>query len=290
MKTLIFDPIHPEAESLLKEKASLLPAKISEFNQSHPDVEAVVLRTHTTLTNRELDLLPNLKYIVSCSVGLDNLDLEEIKQRNINLIHCPGTNANSVAEHTVYFIFSLLRNSERPFPELKNKTLGIIGFGHIGKLVAKKFRGCDLRIIAFDIIQPEEKVLNELNVEMKTFDEVLAESDILTIHVNLNKHTEKLINGPAFEKMKDHSYFINTSRAEVVDEEALLHYFDLKKFKGLALDTYSESLKQNLSQNANKNIFLTDHVAAQGEESFREMCLQPIKKFVEEISHKVNNL
>ena len=289
MKTLIFDPIHPEAESLLKENSSVLPAKIAEFNQPHPDIEAVVLRTYTKLGHQQLDLLPSLKYIVSCSVGLDNLDLEDIKKRNISLVHCPGTNSNSVAEHTVYFLFSLLRNSEKPFPELKGKTLGIIGFGHIGRLVAKKLKGCDLKIIAFDVIQPEEKVLNELNVEMKAFDEVLTESDILTIHVNLNKHTETLINPSAFKKIKKNSYFINTSRAEIIDEESLAYHFNSGKFRGLALDTYSEGLKQKLSQNANKNVFLTDHLAAQGEDSFREMCLQPIKKFVEEINNINNN-
>jgi len=286
VKTLIFDPIHNDAESLLKNKVKLIPKKINEL-EHNPEVEAVVLRTYTKLTNRELDFLPNLKHIVSCSVGLDNLDLDEINKRNINLVHCPGTNSNSVAEHTIYFIYSLLRNSERPFPELKGKTLGIIGFGYIGKLVAKKLKGCDLKIIAFDVVPQEQKILEELNTEMKTFDEVIKEADILTIHVNLNKHTEKLINYPVFEKMKKNCYFINNSRAEVVDEEALVHYLNSGKFKGVALDTYSDEFKNKLKDNKN-NLILTDHIAAQGEDSFKEMCMQPVQKFIEQINQQKN--
>ncbi len=281
MKTLLIGEIHPEAHELLKSKTDLQQINNEHFCSAFPteqfkEVEALILRTFTPCRKHELNYMPNLKYIVSCSVGTNNLDLEEMKQKNIELIHVPGTNANSVAEHTLYLIMSVLReDAKKPVAELKNKTVGIIGFGAIGKIVAKKLAGTECKIIAFDVIEQKPEVLAELKTTIKTFDEVVSEADVLTIHVPLNKHTEGLINLETFSKMKQNSFFINTSREEVIDEQALLQQQD--KFRGIGLDVYSDKLKKSLQG----NIVLTDHIAAQGEESFRQQCLQPVEKFLE---------
>src|SRR3989344_6137579 len=188
MKTLLIGKIHDQAEQLLRENTELQQTSAEDFVKvkNFPEVEAVVLRTFTRLGKEELAKFQKLKYVVSCSVGLDNLNLEELKAEKIELIHCPGTNANSVAEHTVYLILSLLRRS-RPVTELKNKTIGIIGFGYIGKLVAKKLAGFEAKIVAYDILEQDPKLLQQLNTEMKSFSAVLQEADILTVHVPLNK-------------------------------------------------------------------------------------------------------
>ena len=228
MKTLLIGKLHPEAKEILKENTKLIQMSNEDFcatTSLFPETEALVLRTFTKCQKNELDFFPNLRYIVSCSVGLNNLDLEEMERRNIKLIHVPGTNANSVAEHTLYLMLSLLReDSVRPFAELKNKTIGIIGFGAIGKLVAKKLLGFDCKVIAFDVIAQEQEVLQTLNTQMKELDEVLSMADVITIHVPLNKHTQNLINQECFAKMKEKSFFINTSRAELLDEKSLLFF------------------------------------------------------------------
>jgi D-3-phosphoglycerate dehydrogenase len=280
MRTLLVGEIHPEAKRMLEENTELRLISNDEFVEEVdlPSVEAVVLRTFTRLSEKDLDKLPDLKYVVSCSVGLNNLDLDALKKKGIKLIHCPGSNANSVAEHTLYLILSLIRKN-KPFPELKSKTVGIIGLGYIGKVVARKLLGFEAKVIAFDVIPQNPEVLKELRVEMKSFDEVVREADVLTVHVPLNKHTENLINGKVFEEMKEGVFFVNTSRAEVIDEEALLK--NIMKFNGLGLDVYSDDLKEKLANE--KNVILTDHVGAQGEDSFKEMCLRPVNTFLEDV-------
>ncbi len=276
MKTLLIGEIHLDAEKLLQEGTDLQHMSNEQFCAvaDFPEVEALVLRTFTHCKKNELDFFPQLKYIVICSVGVNNLDLEEMEKRGITLIHVPGTNANSVAEHTLYLLFSLLREDvKKPFAELEGKTIGIIGLGHIGKLVARKMKGFGCKVIAFDVIEQDEGVLRELQVEMKSFEEVLG-SDVVTVHVPLNKHTKHLINEDAFSKMREGAFFINTSREEVIDEDALVKL--QSKFRGIGLDVYSEKLKQ-----LEGNVVLTDHVAAQGEESFRQQCVKPVEKFLE---------
>ena len=275
MKTLLVGQIDEKALNLLENNTELQKVTMEDFpNNNYPEVQAIVLRTYTELREQQLSLLPNLKYVVSCSVGLNNLDMDLLKEKNIELIFCPGSNSNSVAEHTLFLLLSLLRQ-EKPFPELKGKTVGIIGFGFIGKLVAKKLLGFGAKIIAFDVIEQEQKVLDDLQVEMKSFEEVAKEADILTVHVPLNKFTKHLISDSIFSNMKPGSFFINTSREEVIDEKSLLSHY--QKFKGIGLDVYSENLKNNLGG----NIIFTNHVAAQGEDSFREMCFQPVNLFIE---------
>ncbi|HLC98250.1 MAG TPA: NAD(P)-dependent oxidoreductase [Candidatus Nanoarchaeia archaeon] len=279
MRTLLIGEIHADAEKLLQQHTELQKITTEDFLQTqlYPDVETVVLRTFTPLQEKELQKLPALRCVVSCSVGLDNIAIEELQRKKIELMHCPGSNANSVAEHTLYFLFSLLRK-QAPFPELKGKTIGIIGLGYIGKLVARKLLGCGARVIAFDVIPIEAAILKELQVEMKEFSAVLREVDIVTVHVPLNKHTKELINAQAFQQMKKGVFFINTSRAEVIDETALLHSAAHGKFSGIALDMCSSVVQEQLLHN---NLLITNHVAAQGQDSFREMCLQPIRLYLE---------
>ena len=109
---------------------------------------------------------------------------------------------------------------------------------------------------------------------MKGMSELLEISDIITIHVPLNKHTTRMINDKTMKIMKKNSFLINTSRAEIVDENALIEHKE--KFRGIGLDVCSENLMEKLNHN---NLKITNHIAAQGEESFKKMCLEPIKKF-----------
>ncbi|MBI3032635.1 NAD(P)-binding domain-containing protein [Candidatus Woesearchaeota archaeon] len=286
MKTLLIGEIHTDAEQVLQKKTTLQKVSQVHFEKTaaFPDIEAVVLRTFTLFKTAQLKKFPKLKYVISCSVGLDNLDLEALKAKNIQLIHCPGSNANSVAEHTIYLLWSLLRKSKPPFFELKGKTIGIIGLGYIGKLVARKLLGCEAKVIAFDVIPQDQKVLDELQVTMKDMNTVVKEADIITVHVPLNKHTQGLITEQLFKQMKKNSFFINTSRQELIDEHGLLLHH--AKFRGIGLDVYSDRLKQQLGND--HRVIFTDHVAAQGEDSFRNMCLEPVKMFVEKISGLIN--
>ncbi|MDP3989965.1 MAG: NAD(P)-dependent oxidoreductase [archaeon] len=279
MKTLLIGEIHEDAHNLLKENVDFSQISTEEFlQQSSLDHEAIVLRTYTPLQKEQLSKLPRLKKVVSCSVGINNIDLDELKKREIELIHCPGTNSNAVAEHTIHLILDLCRH-KTPFIELTGKTIGIIGFGYIGKLVAKKLKGFGANIIAYDIIEQDTKVLEELNVTMKPLSEILPNADIITIHVPLFPQTKGMINEEVFSQMKDGCLFINTSREEIIDDESLLKHFP--RFEGAALDVYSEKIKKEFS--GKSNIILTPHIAAKGKESWKRMCVEPVEKFIKDI-------
>lgn len=277
MDILVIGEMHEEAARLLEGRF-----KINRISHEYfagmdifPETEAVIIRTFTKLGKEELKRLPNLKYVVSCSVGTDNIDTDALKAKGIEIVHCAGTNANSVAEHTIFLMLSLLRNGKNNFVELVGKTVGIIGFGHIGKAVARKLKGFGVKILAYDIVEQEKGLFDELGVNIKDFEYVISNSDILTIHLSLNSSTEKLINEKAFEKMKKGVFFINTSRAGVVDEEMLVKHNG--RFGGIGLDVYSEWLKENLN---GSNVILTDHTAALGRDSFLRMCVEPVEKFL----------
>ncbi|MBI2102683.1 hypothetical protein HYT55_02495 [Candidatus Woesearchaeota archaeon] len=280
MNTLLIGEIHPDAKILLEQNTKLTKITNDQFSQiiSFPEIEAVVLRTFTPLKAAELQKLPRLKCVVICSVGTDNLDLELLKQKNIRLIHCPGTNANSVAEHTLYLMLSLLReDSKKPFAELKGKTVGILGFGAIGKIVAKKLQGFEAKVLAFDVIPQDPEVVKQLHVTMVDQDSLLKEVEIITVHVPLNKYTEKIVNKRCFSQMRDNSFFVNTSRAEVIDEEALIDEWKKGKFRGVGVDVCSENFALKIGEG---NVIITDHCAAQGEDSFREQCVKPVEEFM----------
>ncbi len=280
MKTLLIGEIHPDAKQLLEQNTKLTKVSNDHFLQtsSFPEIEAVVLRTFTPLKASELQKMPKLKYVVICSVGTDNLDLELLKQKNIQLIHCPGTNANSVAEHTLYLILSLLReDSKKPFAELKGKTVGVLGFGAIGKLVAKKLQGFDAKVLAFDVIPQDQELVKQLNVTMVDQQTLLKQAEIITVHVPLNKYTEKMVNKDCFALIKRNSFFVNTSRAEVIDEEALINEWKSGKFRGVGVDVCSPQFASLMGKG---NVIITDHCAALGEDSFREQCVKPVEEFI----------
>ena len=277
--------IHEEARALLRDEFEVKVVSNEAFSQGGAgNFDVVVIRTHTKIGREELERLERLKYLVSCSVGIDNIDLDALKERGVELVHAPGSNANSVAEHVLYMVLGLIRgNGDRPFFELKGKKVGIIGFGEVGKEVARKLTGFGVELMAFDVIPQDPSVLEELGVKMKSLEEVVEESDLISVHVPLNEHTKGMIDSGLFSKMKPGSFFINSSRAEVVDEAALLESFDAGKFRGLGLDVYSEDLKRGLLEREG-NVMLSDHVAAYGENSLRDMCVKPVKKLLEYIN------
>ena len=283
MKVLVIGNIHTEALKLLSSQYDLSIISSEQFlSSSSFDCEVVVFRTFTPMFSPELDKMPNLRFAVLCSVGTDNVDAIEMKKRGIELIFVPGTNANSVAEHTLYLILSLLREDVRsPFAELKNKTVGICGFGAIGKLVATKLKGFGCHVLAFDVIPQDPVVVGDLGVVMVSFEDIFSKSDIISIHVPYMKQTEKLVNDSAFRLIKNGAFFVNTSRAEVIDDEALLVH--APRFRGVGVDVYSTMLEEGLRRGTCKNIILTPHIAAQGEESFRAQCIRPIEEFLKKM-------
>lgn len=176
---------------------------------------------------------PKLKVLARYGTGMNSVDTEAAKARGIVCTNCPGVNANPVAEHIMMFILAALRDLPRMndmtrngiwenlnFHEVKGKTVGIIGFGYIGKLVAKKLTGFDCKVISYDVY-PDYETAEKYNVTFTSFEELMSTSDIICILVPLLPSTENMINRESLALTKPGVVFVTDARGEVVDEAAM---------------------------------------------------------------------
>lgn len=194
--------------------------------------------------------LPKLKRIATRSTGFDHIDIRECKKQKIDVYNVPYYGENTVAEHTFALILSLSRKVHKSYMrtlkddfsieglrgfDLKGKTIGIIGGGHIGLHVARMAKGFSMNILVFDI--NEDKFLSEvIGFDYAAMDELLKKSDIISLHVPHNKHTHHLIDKKTLKKMKKGAILINTSRGGIVDTDALLYGLEKGMIGGAGLD------------------------------------------------------
>lgn len=215
-----------------------------------------------------------LKVIMRFGVGCDNFDLQTMKAMGIQV----GViaNYNAVAEFAVMLILSAMKNlpqldqavragkwSRFPMRELTGKTVGLVGFGRIGRRVAEMLSGFDVKLLAYDPFMNEEEARRR-NVVPASFDEVLGASDVVSLHLPANESTCHIINAETIAKMKDQSYLINTSRGKLVDEKALYAALQNGKLRAAGLDVYEQEPVKSADNPlfALENISLTPHTAA----------------------------
>ncbi|MGM5485075.1 MAG: NAD(P)-dependent oxidoreductase [Nanobdellota archaeon] len=214
------------------------------------DYDIISVFIYCNITKEMLDKLPNLKLIATRSTGFDHIDLEEVKKRGITVTNVPSYGENTVAEHTFALILNLARNVHKSYMrtinddfsieglegfDLKGKTLGVIGAGHIGMHVIKMAKGFGMNVLAFDM-HHNEFLSEVLGFEYADLDTVLGSSDIISVHAPHNDHTHHMINKESIDKMKEGALLINTSRGGLVDTNALMEALDNGKIGGAGLD------------------------------------------------------
>ncbi|MDO8463033.1 MAG: D-glycerate dehydrogenase [bacterium] len=258
---------------------------IAALKEHQPD--ALLCLLTDTIDGSVLDAgAPNLKVVANYAVGTDNIDLDAAKQRGIPVTHTPGVLTDAVAEHTVALLFALLRHIPAadnyakagrykgwdPFlflgPQIKGKTLGIVGLGRIGFAVAKRcVTGMGMRVLYSDPkTSPEFE--REFGGEFRALDDLLRESDVVSLHVPLLPQTHHLLNEERIAKMKPTAYLINTSRGPIVDEEALIDALVMRQLAGAALDVFECEpsiaclAEDHLKLKAMPNVILTPHIAS----------------------------
>ena len=199
-----------------------------------------------------LNKLKNLKLISRVGVGYDNIDMDFCNNHDIKVTITPEAPVSAVSELTIGLIFSLLRSIHLSNEDIHhgrwlkymgedifNKTIGIVGYGKIGQSVRKKLKGLGVKDILVN--ENNKKVIKEnKNVFFVSKNEILERSDILTLHLPLNKLTKHFLSKKEFSKMKKSSYFINTSRGQIINEKDLVSFLKKDYFKGVALDVFSE--------------------------------------------------
>ena len=203
--------------------------------------------------NREvIEAANRLKVIARYGVGVDNVDLEAAREKGIVVTNTPGANSASVAELTVGLILSLARNIPPAvqatklgeWPRMRGvslvgKTIGLLGFGSIGRQVASRLQGFNCTVIAYDLTYNVEAA-EALGVEFRSEDELLRNADFLSLHLPLSAQTKEMINIKFLVKMKPGAFLINTSRGELIDEDALLKALKSGQLSGAALDVFAK--------------------------------------------------
>ena len=236
------------------------------------DADAIIAGTEI-YDAEMLEGCDNLKAMLRFGVGTDNFDLEAMKAAGIQV----GViaNYNAVAEFAVTLMLSVLKNlplqdgaarqaswNRYPTRELTGKTVGLLGFGRIGKRVAELLKGFDVNVLAYDPY-PNEEAAKERGVKLVTFDEGLEQSDIVSLHLPYTDETHHIIDGAAIEKMKQGAYLINTARGPLADEAALAEALKSGRLSGAGVDVYEkEPFVPEKPLIPLVNTVLTPHVSA----------------------------
>ena len=248
-----------------------------------------VLLRNALMTRKLLERAPDLEVIARHGVGLDNIDLKYCAERGVVVTYTPEANATAVAEHTLGMIVAVTRNllvgdeeirkghfdaRDRLYGmELEGKTLGVVGLGRIGRLVARKAAsGLDMKLVGHDPYLPKRD-LPEYMRKME-LDDLLATSDVVTLHLPLTAETRNLLGEDRIFRMKDGAYLVNCARGGIVDEGALEEALRLGKLSGAALDVFAdEPTGQDHPLWDFKNVVVTPHMAAFTEESIVRMAV-----------------
>lgn len=245
---------------------------------------------------------PGLKVISNYAVGFDNIDVEAATKRGIVVCNTPSDEINeAVAEHTWALILALSkriveadeairRGAYKGWEpdiflgiSLSGKTLGIIGLGRIGTMVARRAKGFNMNVI-YNKKTPDPETEKELDVKFSDLNSLLALSDVVTLHVPLTQETRHLINESSLAKIKRGSYLINTSRGQVVDEHALVRFLRDGSLSGAALDVFEDEPNINPELIGMQNVVLTPHIASATLEARDEMGKLAVMEIIESLS------
>jgi len=279
MRVLISDKTHEEARLYLKDKGF----EVSYQPEiSAPDLliqianfDCIIVRSRTKVTKNVIYKGKNLRLIARAGSGTDNIDLEAAANSNIVVIKAAGANSQAVAELTIGLMLSLIRNipyadstlrkglwkgKELMGTELYNKTVGVIGFGHVGKKVTALVRAFGANVIICNSHSDEDQLVK-----------LLRNSDIISLHLALNEKTRGIINKNRLSLMKKTAYLINSARGEIIVEEDLYQALVNGQIKGAALDVYwQEPLPAESRWSKLPNVVLSPHIGGQTVESQRK--------------------
>jgi len=261
--------------------------------QATKDADAVIVQ-FAKINKRVIDNLERCKLIVRYAIGLDIIDINAATERKIMVANVPDYCIDEVSNHAIALMMAMTRkvhfmdrkvregkqNFELAMPIHRNSeiTLGIIGYGRIGKTVAKKLNNFGLhRIVYYD-----PYIDDNAYAEKVGFDVLLSESDIISLHAPATNETQNMINAEAFSKMKKGAYLINTARGAIIDEDALEWALSEKILAGAGLDVFhSEGIEDKKRFFLFDNVLITPHIAWYSEQSFKELQKKTAEQVIE---------
>lgn len=253
------------------------------------------------VSSKVIDAMPNLKIVGVSRAGLENVNVEEATKRGILVFNVRGRNAHAVSDFAVGMMLAECRNIARAhnaiqngkwrktfvnsdyIPEMHDKTVGLVGFGNIGRLVTKKLSGFDVNVVVYDPYTSKEDI-KDLGATKVELDDLLKNSDFVSMHARLTNENKGMIGEREISLMKSTSYFINTGRAGLVDQKALVETLKNKKIMGAALDVFAtEPIEEDSEFLKLDNVTLTTHIAGTTTEALTNspyLLVEDIAKFL----------
>lgn len=293
-KILIVDDLHPAfklaAEDLGFEVDDLPLIKKEEVLEILPNYIGLAIRTKFRVDEEVMNAAPNLKFVARAGAGMDNIDVAIADKRNIQLINAPEGNCDAVGEHAIGLLLSLMNNFRKADIEIRNhvwdregnrgyelkgKTVGIIGYGHMGQSFAKKLKGFEVNVMAYDKYKTgfSDDFVREVSME-----EIVKFSDVLSLHIPLTHETKQMVNDEYLLHFRKPIFFLNTARGEIVNTNAVLNSIEKGKILGAGLDVLEvekfpklaeQDFYQGLTQNG--KIILTPHIGGWTFDSYRKI-------------------
>ena len=258
------------------------------------DADALIVRSATKVTAELLTSAPKLKLVARAGVGLDNVDQAACRAKGIKVLNTPGASSNAVAELALGLMIGALRNIQKAHHQMKagkwekktltgneieGKTLGVIGYGRIGALLGNKARALGMKVVAYNPPPRHDDGMVEF---VEGLDEFLGMADVISIHVPATPQTVNMINAANIAKMKSGVVIINTSRGEIIDEDALYDAVKGGKVAGAALDVYrAEPYKGKLLEL--ENVYLTPHLGASTKEAQEKIGAELVRILKDEL-------
>lgn len=300
MNILANDGISPSGAQALRDAGHELYTSFVEADQLEAfihenNIHGILVRSATQVRQPLIDACPGLKFIGRGGVGMDNIDVEYARNKGIAVFNTPASSSQSVAELVMGHLFSLsrfLHHSNRAMPtkghsdfkslkkaygkgtELRGKTLGIVGFGRIGRSLASYALGCGMNVVAHDPFVEHGNVsltiggqTLEVDCPLLSLNELLAQSDMVSIHVPAQADGSAVIGSAELERMKRGSFLVNAARGGSVDEDALMAALDSGHLAGAALDVFVGEPAPRADVTAHAHLSLTPHIGAATEEA-----------------------
>ncbi|MBU0482285.1 MAG: phosphoglycerate dehydrogenase [Proteobacteria bacterium] len=287
MKVLISDNLAPVGAQILRDagleveiKTGLAPEELIKII---PEYDGLVIRSATKVTAEIIEAADKLKVVGRAGIGLDNVDIPAASKRGIVVMNAPDGNSTTAAEHAIAMMLSMSRKipqatrsmkegkwEKKKFSgrEVTGKTLGIIGIGRIGSIVADRAQGLRMKVIAFDPHMPKELV-EKLGIELVSLDELCKRADYISVHVPFTKETKNVVSTEQFKTMKNDAMFIDCARGGVCDEAALYEALKNGEIAGAALDVFADepTTLENCPLLSLDNFICTPHLGASTSEA-----------------------
>jgi D-3-phosphoglycerate dehydrogenase len=268
--------LEPESEIKLFQDRIFSEKELAEVFQ---DIDGAILSQFEKVTRSVIEAAPRLRALSKYGIAIETIDLEAATERGIPVTNCPGANSLSVAEYTMALMFSLLRRIPRLDSmvrqgdwtkakglmgvDVEGSTLGLVGIGSVGRLVAQRAAAMGMRVIAYDPYQAADIMARVGAVKVDSLDDLLSTADVVSLHVAVTKENRRMFGEVQFRKMKPTAYLINTARAALIDQNAMFKALKERWIAGAALDVHEpEPLPHNSPLFQLDNVIVTPHHAA----------------------------